>query len=59
LEEDGFDFDEEEMAMITRRFKKSSRRPKRTPRKRMSTSPEAMNTSTSWDALNVENVTTV
>ena len=59
LEEDGSHFDEEEMAMITRKFKKFFRNPKRTPKRRTSVSLEAMNGSSSLAVSSVVSMTTL
>jgi len=59
LEEDGSNLDEEEMAMITRKFNKFFKKAKENTKKRISASSETMTENSSLGVSNVVNMTTL
>jgi len=59
LEEDGSDLNEEEMAMITRKFKKFFKKAKENSKRKTSASLEAINGSSSLGISSVVSMTTL
>ena len=59
MEEDSSDLDDEEMTMITRKFKSFSRRPRRTQRRKTSANSRIVTRNSCQDISNVVSLTTL